>query len=375
MAPTVTWFDLSPDSIRGISCNPNWPGTPTPGACYVSEGFNFSTSMKVDTAGSGSANFFVMADAGVGSPTVAFKAGPAGSLVDVTTGGDLAESVTAGAYLAQAVTMDKLSNTRTVYAAPSGGAQTSATGAQTFGVDTTAPSPGPTTGVANNSTNPAAAAPAWTVGPPIDTGTGGAGPAGFLPNPFRVILERHLPAGVTCFLPDDAYAGNTTACATSGGTPIYQADNGIVDVPTGLVAPAAAGTEGYWHMIIHAVDAAWPGNESADSSRLTLNDVTPPVVGGISGPSSLVGGQQATFTSGLADNVDLGKLSPFLRYVGGYAFQWPVVTLGAYGYSDGLVAAATGTFNIPTSFVRSSSRREQAGPMARRPLLTWLRST
>jgi hypothetical protein len=350
VAPMVTAFDLTPDSLPGLACNPLFPGTPTPNACYVSELFGFNTTQLVKNG-----PFFTLTDAGVGSPTVMFQAGPVGSLVPVTTGGDLAESVTSNAYIAQATAMDALENTRVVYASPAGLGQTTTTGAQTFGVDTTAPSSGPITGLANNSTNPAAIAPAYTVGPAIDAGVG---PSGFLPNPFRVIVERHLPAGVTCFLPDNVWAGNTTPCLTSGGLPIYQVDDGLVDVPAGL--PPAAGTEGYWHLIVHAIDAAWPGNMSADSQRLTLLDVTAPVVGGISAPASLPGGQPATFTTPLVDNVDLGTLSPFLTYASGHNFQWPAVTLGAYGYADGLVSAATGTFSV-ASFVRSVEGTSAAG--------------
>jgi hypothetical protein len=184
------------------------------------------------------------------------------------------------------------------------------------------------------------------------------GPSGFLPNPFRVVVRRHLPAGVTCFLPDNVWANNTAACTTSAGDTIYRQDDGLVDVPAGL--PPAAGTEGYWRVTVYAIDAAWPGNQSADSSRITLLDVTAPVVGGISAPASLPGGQAASFTAPLVDNVDLGTLNPFLTYAGGTVFQWPTVTLGMYGVADGLVGAATGNFNV-ANFVRSIEGTTGAG--------------
>jgi hypothetical protein len=60
------------------------------------------------------------------------------------------------------------------------------------------------------------------------------------------------------------------------------------------------------------------------------------------------------------DNVDLGTLDPFLTYAGGTVFQWPSVTLGAYGFADGLVGAATGNFNV-ANFVRSIEGTTAAG--------------
>ena len=366
VAPTVTRFDITPggglpnpaDSI-GLGCNPTFPVPASPNACYVNETFDFNTTQTVQQTVAGPVTtlvpYFVMTDAGVGSPAVTFQAGPSGTLAPATSAADLAESVTSNAYILEATATDALDNQRVVYAGPNGLPQTTVTGAQTFGVDTTAPSSGPVAGLADNSTNPAAVAPAWTVGPAIDAGVG---PSGFLPNPFRVIVERHLPASVTCFLPDDVWAGNTVACTTTAGVPNYIKDNGLVDVPAGL--PPAPGTEGYWHLIVHAVDAAWPGNFSSDSMRLTLLDVTAPVVGGISAPASLPGGQAASFTAPLVDNVDLGTLDPFLTYTGGTVFQWPSVTLGAYGFADGLVGAATGNFNV-TNFVRSIEGTTAAG--------------
>ncbi|MGH7500939.1 MAG: Ig-like domain-containing protein [Longimicrobiales bacterium] len=366
VAPTVTRFDLTPgggmpnpaDSI-GLGCNPTFPVPVSPNACYINETFAFGTAQTVTQTIVGPVSsqvpFFVMADAGVGSPTVSFQAGVAGTLAPVTVGGELAESVTSNTYIAEATTKDALDNTTVVYASPTGLGQASATGAQTFGVDTTAPSSGPTLGLADLSTNPVAVVPAWTVGPAIDAGVG---PSGFLPNPFRVIVERHRPGNVTCFLPDNLFADNNVNCVDSNGDPLYNADDGLVDVPAGL-APAA-GTEGYWHLIVHAVDAAWPGNVSADSQRTTLFDVTPPVVGGISAPASLPGGAAATFTAPLVDNVDLGAISPFLTYAGGTLFQSPSVTLGAYGFADGLVGSAAGNFAV-TNFTRSIEGTTAAG--------------
>jgi hypothetical protein len=357
VAPAITVFDLTPDSLPGLACNPNFPVVTTPNACYVSDGFSFNTTQTVYNG-----PFFAMNDVGVGSPTVTFRGGTSSTtLVPVTTGASLPESVTANTYIAEATAVDKLANQRVVFASPAGGGQTSATGAQQFGVDTMAPVTtvgGPT----NNSTNPVAAPNAWSLAP-VDAGVG---PSGFLPLFARVQLERFLPGtapttpAVTCFSPDDVYAGVTAACTLSSGAPNIITDNGVIGVPTGVVAPPAAGVEGYWRLTAFVVDAAWPGNSSGTTTQLLLNDVTPPVIGGISSPSSLPGGAPATFTAPLGDNVDLGRIIPSIDYgAGPLTIQSASVTLGTYGVPE-LVGSSTGTWTIP-AFMRATEGTTGAG--------------
>jgi hypothetical protein len=108
------------------------------------------------------------------------------------------------------------------------------------------------------------------------------------------------------------------------------------------------------------VDAAWPGNASTTSQQVLLNDVTPPVIGGISSPSSLPGGAPATFTAPLGDNVDLGRIMPSIDYgAGPITFQGASVTLGTYGVAD-LVGSSTGTWTIP-AFMRAAEGTTAAG--------------
>jgi hypothetical protein len=353
VAPAITAFDLTPDSVPGLACNPLFPGVNSPNACYVSDAFAFNTAQGVYNG-----PFFVTNDVGVGfssnaspNPDVSFRAGTSSTtLVPVTTGASLAESVTANTYIAEATSKDKLGNARVVFASPTGVGQTAATGAQQFGVDTTAPifTIG---GPANNSTNPASPPTAWTLAP-VDAGVG---PSGFLPMFARVQLERFLPGAaantpaVTCFAPDDAWVGTTANCLVSGAANILP-DNGTIGVPTGVVFPAPAGTEGYWRLTAFVVDAAWPGNQSTTSQQVLLNDVTPPVIGGIAGPSSLPGGAPATFNAGLSDNVDLGAIIPSIDY-GATTIQSSSVTLGTYGVNE-LVGTAAGAWTIP-AFMRA----------------------
>ncbi len=344
VAPVVTLFDLTPATL----------GCLNPGGCYVNGAFAFAPR----------AGFFTYQDIGVSGPagstcgtgtgcTAAFQAGPAGSLIPVTTGNDLAESVTSQTYISSATVADKLANSRTVFAGPVAATPlTSATGAQLFGEDRTAPT-ATVAGVANNSTNPAIpASPAatWTV----SYSDGGVGPSGFTANPVFAQLKKTLPAGATCYDQPFNLPLGTVACLTSTGAVNYRADDGIA-----LVDPAQ---EGYWELNAYVLDQALNCSGQASSgacppatptiSRITLIDVTVPVVGGISGPSSLPGGASATWTAGLSDNVDLGSITPSLDYGAFPTFSSPKVTLGAYGVADGLVSTTTGSYTTP-SFMRA----------------------
>jgi hypothetical protein len=200
------------------------------------------------------------------------------------------------------------------------------------------------TNIPNNSVNFAVTSPAWT----ISYSDGGVGPSGFSANPVRVQLKLTRPAGDTCYTPDSPFTVTVIACTTSTGAVNYQVDDGIIDIDYAAVPGTS---EGYVQISGFVVDQA-ANSSSPNFSRITLNDVTPPVAGGIASPSSLPGGQSATFTAGLADNIDLLNFAPSLDYAGGTTFQYPVVTLGAYGVADGLLSTTTGSFTV-ASFVRA----------------------
>lgn len=325
VAPNVTLFDITPATL---GCAPAT-------ACYVNGAFSFAIRT----------GFFAATDAGVGTVSATFQAGPnTSSLTPVSTGNDLAETVTP-TLIVQAVVSDKLGNSKTVYAGPVAATPlTSATGAQLLGIDKTAPTSSVSTNIPNNSVNFAPTSPAWT----ISFSDGGVGPSGFSANPVRVQLKNTRPSGDSCFAPTSPITPATTiACLTNTGAVNYQADDGIIDIDYTLVPGTS---EGYWQINGYVLDQAM--NQSTPNfSRITLLDVTPPVVGGISGPSSLPGGSSATFTAGLADNIDLLNLMPSLDY-GATSFQFPTVTLGAYGVADGLLSTTTGNFTV-ANFMRS----------------------
>jgi hypothetical protein len=330
VAPVITLFDLTPATL---GCAPAL-------ACYISG--NPLTPAFIFAARAG---FFTHVDAGVGSPTVTFMAGEPGSLIPVATGEDLAETVVPS-LIASATTCDALQNCATQFASTAGLGQNSATGAQLVGVDSTDPTATVDNVTPNLSTN-IALNPAWT----ISFSDAGVGPSGFSALPVSVQLKNTTPAGSTCYIPqspvDPTLAGQV-ACTTSSGAINYQVDDGVIDVDLTLVPGTS---EGYWEITAFVRDQAMNFSKP-NTDRITLNDVTPPVIGGIAGPSSLPGGANVTFSAGLADNVDLGWIEPYLTYGGGPVLQYPDVTLGAYGVLDGLVSTTTGNFTIG-GFVRS----------------------
>jgi hypothetical protein len=341
VAPAITLFDLTPATLACVN----------PGGCYVSG--NPATPAFVFGVRAG---FFAHVDQGVGSPTATFMAGPPGALIPVTTGQDLAETVTSTELIANATSCDKLNNCVTRFAGPVAAAPlTSATGAQPFGVDSTDPTQ-TIAGLAANSffnaaTLPAAVAPAWTIG----FTDGGVGPSGFAADPVRVQLKKTRPAGSTCYIPQnpiDVTAPGQVACLTSSGAVNYRPDDGLIDIADvgGAFAIPNNAEEGYWEINGFVRDQALNFSKP-DFFRITLLDGTPPVAGGISCPSSMPGGANVTCSAGLGDNIDLGRLLPFLSY-GGFNFQFPAVTLGTYGAADGLVSTATGNFTA-VAFMRA----------------------
>jgi hypothetical protein len=328
VAPTITLFDMT---AATLGCAPAL-------ACYISG--NSATPAFAFSVRSG---FFAHTDFGVGSPTATFEAGTSSSsLVPVTTGGDLAESVVPN-YIARATTCDALQNCRSQYASTGGVGQNSATGAQLFGVDSTDPTATVDNATPNMSINPFAS-PAWT----ISFSDAGVGPSGFSGTPVSVQLKRTTPAGSTCYVPGAIFPLSTVNCTTSSGAINYQADDGVIHVDEANIPGTG---EGYWEITAFVRDQA-RNFSKPNIDRITLYDLVPPVSGGIGGPSSLPGGANVTFSAGVSDNIDLGWIEPYLTYAGGPSFQYPNVALGAYGVADGLVSNTTGNFTV-SGFIRS----------------------
>jgi len=315
LAPRVTSLNITP---AALGCAPQT-------ACFVNGTFSFTER----TSGSG---FFTTVDYGVDGQTAAFSAGaPGGTFTTVAgaAGTQLAETQVPSNAL-QAVTTDRLSNPRTVFATDvntcfastsslttanlSGTGCAGVTRIQLFGVDLTAPTLAIAAGPPNNSAN---AGNVYT----ISFTDAGVGPSGFSANPVRVKVEQITATGTVCLHPD---TGATVSCTTNSG---FVNDDGNITLPA---------TNAYYRVTAFVVDEA--GNSSAQITTLTLIDTAPPTTGGVVAPSTLVGGQSATFSASVQDNVDLGDVQAAIGY--------GVATLG---YPRTLIGDGYGVANITTS--------------------------
>jgi hypothetical protein len=91
--------------------------------------------------------------------------------------------------------------------------------------------------------------------------------------------------------------------------------------------------------------------------RFLLEDVTAPTVGGVTSPSTITGGAPATFAADIADNVDLGGITPLVRY-DVFTFEQPQQVIGSYGLP--LLNSSVANVTIP-SFMRSFQGNTGAG--------------
>ncbi|MEX0890880.1 MAG: Ig-like domain-containing protein [Gemmatimonadota bacterium] len=265
-------------------------------------------------------------DWGVDNQGVVFIAGAPGSTIELTSFEPLDETLTNDEYVFGAVTEDALGNDRTGYAtATNTTVNTSATAGSTFnfGIDKT----DPTFEVEDDDPIVDTTFPfvvddhIWTF-TYSDAAPAGAGPSGFGPTPLEMSLLRVWPEDDDCIYGSGGGCSLSDRAIASGESIDYTDDEGL---------------EGYYRLNAQVEDAA--GNDSQLESRLGLYDVTGPVVAPIGGPVAIDGGASATFTSSMNDNIELGRIDPFLGYdeiVGGAGIMdvfiaAPSVTVGTLG--------------------------------------------
>lgn len=290
VAPTVTAITLPPPSPA--------PGNPI----FLNGTFAFSSTAT---------------DAGVDNVTFTFFAGPdTAHLTEVATGADLAE-VAVPTYILRVVATDAVGNDTIVYAGPSNTAVALGS-AVTFAVDVTPPVATSITGTANGAKLTTLGTANWTV-TAQDTG---AAPSGIGTD---AISRREFVITPTA-----------KTCATGVVSGVCQ----FVSPGTGASATfnATAATAGYDSVTIQITDVA--GNVNTVSTRLILQDVTAPTMGGIVGPATIAGGSSATFSTVASDNFDLGTLTPTLSYGGALDLGFAAMTLGTFG-TDAFTTAAT----------------------------------
>jgi hypothetical protein len=255
----------------------------------------------------------------------------------------VAETPTATELVVQAVVVDALQNSRTVYGSTPGTAPATAlTGAgaanlSRFGVDLTAPTIA-TTGPANNATAPAPGAINSYTFTASDAGAGPSGVQG-----FSIKVEEITPTGTRCLNPTNT-ATVLANCTTNNGFVFVAANPATVTLPDNPNA--------YYRVTARARDIA--GNESAPVERVQLRDFQAPVAGAIATPSSITGGQSISFSAPLTDNVELGDILPAVGYeenaVNVYLAN-PRQTIGTYGF-DLFNNTSPGVFTI-NPFIRS----------------------
>ncbi|MGQ0562133.1 MAG: hypothetical protein ACT443_09695 [Gemmatimonadota bacterium] len=341
LAPRVTLLDITPATL---ACAPQ-------AACFVNGAFAFATR----------AGFAATVDLGVDRQTTTFAAGPnAASLTTATSGAQLAETVVANTNVLRATTTDALQNSRAVFATnvatcvsasstsvaaanlqPQAGTCAGVASIQQFGVDLTAP----TISATGNGVGVATAAAPGTQ----NTFTFSASDAGVGPSAIRQFnfkIEQITPAGTVCLNP----AGAAISCTTNGGfTAVAAAGSPAV---TTIVLPDASA---YYRITATAQDFA--GNVSTARTDIQLRDFVPPVAGGLSTPSSIVGNTTASFSAPIQDDVELGDILPAIGYeenaVNIYLAN-PRTEIGTYGF-DVFSNTNPGVFTV-NQFVRSIER-------------------
>lgn len=289
LAPRVTLFDITPTTL---GCDQS--------ACFVNEEFEFSADND---------DLIVLEDWGVDAQTADFFAGTSSTtLAQIQTGVEGFDETVTPTLILQARAEDKLDNTRSVYASTTGTAQTSATGAQRFGIDVTNPTiEGLSPDLDGDTDNDATAENVS-----VEFEDAGTGPSGFGDEPLVVTIEQILADGTTCY--DDA--GVEIDC-----------DDAPVTSDASITIPDM---DGYWRITVFVEDEA--GNQSDTETFLFLDDETAPVVAGVVAPSTINGGTEVEFSADASDNVELGDVLAAIGYggLGYYAHEGPE-TIDTYG--------------------------------------------
>ena len=234
---------------------------------------------------------------------------PLTGLTSVTTGSQLAETTVSSAYPVRFVFRDALGNQVCMdLGAPVGGLAGLNAGNIAIGADFTAPTATITGPVANTGYN--TTPPVWTVAPTDNA-------SGFVTNLLRVSMTRLNENGTTsCII--------NTGGSCSGGSTAAQ--------PNNLSATGGTGIEGYYTTSITLTDAAGNQTVLVTSQLNSFDQSLPTFSGGISLPAVIAGGATNTFTTTVADSLDLGSIFGVVSYPGaGLSIQYPSQVIGTFG--------------------------------------------
>jgi hypothetical protein len=150
----------------------------------------------------------------------------------------------------------------------------------------------------------------WTVAPTDNA-------SGFTTNLLRVTMNRVNESGTTsCII-------NTGGTCTGGSTAAQ---------PNNLSATGGTGIEGYYTTSITLTDAAGNTAVLVTNQVNSFDQSIPTFTGGISLPAVIAGGVTNTFTTTVADSLDLGSIFGVVSYPGvGINIQYPTQQIGTFG--------------------------------------------
>ncbi len=276
VAPPDPVFALPVQSAEAACCAGSWVG----------RSFDFSAAV-------GGAP-----DAGAGGASVSVHVGAAALTDDelagepaVGYGAELSPTSDNVSLRAVAVARDALGNVNVVPLSTSEGNPASGPSGALFGVDLTPPVlEFDLTSVENQARNPPPGS-AWVL--TVQDVLSAAGP---------------LPARTSVRVRSPALRGRPEQCLFPGPGVCRAA-------PDGLVRRVPAGLEGYLTLESRVLDRA--GNVSAEIRRSVVVDETPPVLGPVSVPGTLVANGRSLFRVQATDNLDLDRGWISLEYGGG----------------------------------------------------------
>jgi hypothetical protein len=253
-------------------------------------------------------------DEGVAGITLAFAAGTStANVAAVTTGNDLAESADDMGYVLRITARDALQNAtvRWFNYTSAGLSDTSGNRATVdanhrFGVDKT----NPTLTFSNSSTADSASSTGANLtydASFFDPVSAAGGSSGFEATPVATTVRRDNAQQT-----NQCFVGSGSSCSF-----------------TNQALPWVFSSQGYVRVTFRVFDRA--GNMTTSPTRIGLRDTNDPLVGNVSVPPSLTGGQAANFQVNMADSVDLGTARLFQGFGGtDFGFAAPQ-TLGTYG--------------------------------------------
>lgn len=156
-----------------------------------------------------------------------------------------------------------------------------------------------------------------------DNPTGGVTGSGFASFGATPVRQNTQAVFVNSTQTNGCHYGTVSAttglCSGTAGAPLIQTISANFSANAGVVA----GREAYYTATSFIRDDA--GNVSNTLARTFILDATAPTIGGVLAPAAVGNGAAATFTTLVADNLDLGDITFGARYTGDPIGAFPLV--------------------------------------------------